>query len=87
MDWDKVLVTTRNTALVEAPSAFPRGARVPHLCRRQIAFALYIRDGCLLTEPLLVIFNLQTVLGFIQLLRIGYATPIVLNVLFSLLPA
>lgn len=50
-------------------------------------FALYIREDCLLTEPLLVIFIFQTLLGFIQLLRVGYATPIVLNALFSLLPA
>ena len=42
MDWDKVLVTTRNTTLVEAPSAFPRDARVPHRSEQlQIFVALY----------------------------------------------
>ena len=66
MNWDKVLVTTRNTTLVKAPSAFPRDARVPHRREQlQIVFALYIREDCLPTEPLLFIFILQTVLGFI----------------------
>ena len=73
---------------MNAPCTFPRDARVPHRSEQlQMLFAPYIREDCIPTEPLIDVFTLPAVLDAIQLLRVGYATPVVLNALFSLLPA